>query len=54
MGVTKETISAGDGTNFPKKGDTVTMHYVGTLENGNKYVILIILYLPIRNIAWRS
>ncbi|SQD94412.1 MULTISPECIES: FKBP-type peptidyl-prolyl cis-trans isomerase [unclassified Parafrankia] len=30
MGVTIETISPGDGKNFPKKGDTVAIHYVGT------------------------
>ncbi|KAJ3081253.1 FK506-binding protein 1 [Quaeritorhiza haematococci] len=37
MGVTKELIKAGDGRNFPKKGDTVTMHYTGTLTNGKKF-----------------
>ncbi|CED85188.1 macrolide-binding protein fkbp12 [Phaffia rhodozyma] len=37
MGVTVETISAGDGKTFPKAGDTVHMHYVGTLQNGNKF-----------------
>jgi len=28
-GVTVETICAGDGTTFPKKGDQVTVHYEG-------------------------
>ncbi|GAA5992387.1 hypothetical protein JCM10908_000457 [Rhodotorula pacifica] len=38
MGVTVETISPGDGQNFPKPGQTVHMHYVGTLQsNGNKF-----------------
>ncbi|KAI9357629.1 peptidyl-prolyl cis-trans isomerase [Zopfochytrium polystomum] len=37
MGVVKELISPGDGVNFPRKGDTVTMHYTGTLNNGTKF-----------------
>merc|ERR1719387_540332 len=38
FGVTREVIKAGDGKNFPKKGDTVTMHYTGTLTaNGKKF-----------------
>lgn len=38
MGVTVESISNGDGKTFPKAGDTVDMHYVGTLQsNGNKF-----------------
>jgi FK506-binding protein 1 len=28
---------AGDRSSFPKAGDTVTMHYVGTLANGRKF-----------------
>jgi hypothetical protein len=27
MGVIKETLVAGDGKTFPKKGDNLTMHY---------------------------
>jgi len=26
-----ETVKPGDGTNFPKKGQTVTVHYTGTV-----------------------
>merc|ERR1712167_179119 len=37
MGWKKEVIEAGDGKNFPKPGDTITMHYTGTLENGQKF-----------------
>ncbi|ARF58753.1 FKBP-type peptidyl-prolyl cis-trans isomerase [Streptomyces gilvosporeus] len=37
MGVTREVIKAGDGKNFPKAGDSITMHYTGTLESGQKF-----------------
>ncbi len=37
MGVKIETITAGDGANFPKSGQVVTVHYVGKLENGTKF-----------------
>lgn len=40
MGVTKEIITPGDGQHFPKRGDTIIMHYTGTLEDGKKYVPL--------------
>ncbi|KAF9905798.1 FK506 binding protein proline rotamase rapamycin-binding protein [Linnemannia zychae] len=36
-GVTKTIIKAGDGINFPKVGQTVVMHYIGTLEDGSKF-----------------
>ena len=36
MPVDIDTINAGDGTNFPKKGNQVECHYVLTLENGKK------------------
>ncbi|KAJ8101142.1 hypothetical protein POJ06DRAFT_281033 [Lipomyces tetrasporus] len=37
MGVTVTPIAPGNGVDFPKVGDTVSMHYVGTLENGKKF-----------------
>ncbi|ODN84701.1 FK506-binding protein 1 [Cryptococcus amylolentus CBS 6039] len=37
MGVTVESITAGDGKNFPKAGDRVAIHYVGTLLDGSKF-----------------
>lgn len=37
MGVTVETQRPGDGVNFPSKGQTVTVHYTGTLTNGQKF-----------------
>ncbi|KAJ3117646.1 FK506 binding protein proline rotamase rapamycin-binding protein [Phlyctochytrium bullatum] len=38
MGVVKETITPGDGKTFPKPGQRVRVHYVGTLtSNGNKF-----------------
>ncbi|XP_071835549.1 peptidyl-prolyl cis-trans isomerase Fkbp12-like [Apostichopus japonicus] len=37
MGVEKELISAGDGKTYPKTGQTVVVHYTGTLTNGKKF-----------------
>ncbi|GJJ16227.1 FK506 binding protein proline rotamaserapamycin-binding protein [Clathrus columnatus] len=37
MGVDIERISPGDGKTFPKKGDIVKIHYVGTLTDGSKF-----------------
>ncbi|KAG0239363.1 FK506 binding protein proline rotamase rapamycin-binding protein [Actinomortierella wolfii] len=34
---TKQIIKPGDGKNFPKAGDRISMHYVGTLESGAKF-----------------
>ncbi|XP_053738255.1 peptidyl-prolyl cis-trans isomerase Fkbp12-like isoform X2 [Synchiropus splendidus] len=37
MGVQVETLKPGDGATFPRGGQTVTVHYVGTLTNGQKF-----------------
>jgi len=37
MGVDVERIKAGDGKTFPKSGQTVVVHYTGTLTNGKKF-----------------
>ncbi|KAI3634310.1 hypothetical protein MIR68_007914 [Amoeboaphelidium protococcarum] len=37
MGVTIQKIQPGDGKTFPKKGDRVSIHYVGTLQDGSKF-----------------
>ena len=33
QGVTVTTITAGDGKTYPKKGDRLTMHYIGKLAS---------------------
>ncbi|RWS02048.1 hypothetical protein B4U79_11754 [Dinothrombium tinctorium] len=37
MGVEVQTITPGDGQTFPKTGQTVVVHYTGTLEDGTKF-----------------
>lgn len=37
MGVDIQTTKAGDGQTFPKSGQTVVVHYTGTLTNGKKF-----------------
>ena len=37
QGVTVKTLAKGDGKTFPQKGQTVRVHYTGTLTNGNKF-----------------
>jgi FKBP-type peptidyl-prolyl cis-trans isomerase len=37
MGVEKTILRAGDGVNFPKKGQKLSMHYLGTLTDGTKF-----------------
>ncbi|XP_028297164.1 peptidyl-prolyl cis-trans isomerase FKBP1A-like [Gouania willdenowi] len=37
MGVTVDTIRPGDGKSCPQRGQTVSVHYVGTLTNGKQF-----------------
>ncbi|THD19570.1 peptidyl-prolyl cis-trans isomerase FKBP1B [Fasciola hepatica] len=37
MGVSIDVLQEGDGVTFPKKGQTVKVHYTGTLTNGKKF-----------------
>lgn len=36
MGVTKQTLKPGNGTDVPNKGDTVSIHYTGCLYDESK------------------
>lgn len=47
MGVTIETTKEGDNQTYPKPGDSVTMDYTGTLEDGTVSVCVnTLLLLP--------
>ncbi|XP_030838590.1 12 kDa FK506-binding protein [Strongylocentrotus purpuratus] len=37
MGVEVNVTKPGDGKTFPQKGQTVSVHYTGTLTNGEKF-----------------
>lgn len=37
LGIVKEIIRVGEGTECPRIGDRVTVHYVGTLEDGTEF-----------------
>lgn len=37
QGVRKGVKKAGDGKTFPKRGQTVTVHYIGQLMNGKQF-----------------
>ncbi|XP_077425822.1 peptidyl-prolyl cis-trans isomerase FKBP1A-like isoform X2 [Vanacampus margaritifer] len=37
MGVQIETTKEGDGQTFPKKGQRVVVHYIGTLQDGKVF-----------------
>ncbi|XP_022313355.1 peptidyl-prolyl cis-trans isomerase FKBP1A-like isoform X1 [Crassostrea virginica] len=37
MGVEKKVLQEGDGSTYPKAGQTVVVHYTGTLTNGKKF-----------------
>ncbi|KAG7088303.1 FK506 binding protein proline rotamase rapamycin-binding protein [Marasmius oreades] len=37
MGLTIEIVAPGDGKTYPRAGDIVSIHYVGTLEDGTQF-----------------
>ena len=36
MGVTRQVLRDGNGSDYPRPGDEVKIHYVGTLESDGK------------------
>ena len=37
MGINIKTLVLGDGRNFPRRGNTVIVHYTGKLEDGTRF-----------------
>ena len=37
MGIEVQTLVLGDGQNYPTRGNTVIVHYIGKLQDGTKF-----------------
>jgi hypothetical protein len=46
MPVSVEILAAGDGINYPRKGQTVTVHYTGALEHALSGLLACLCTLP--------